>query len=194
MRLILLIGLVLVASPVAAAGISLGKANYGGPGCPQGTAAVVLASDGSSLSLLFDQYEVSAGGSTGKGFDRKSCNLAIPVHVPSGRSVAVVGIDYRGFNQLSAGSTSVFSVEYFLASAPGPKFTRNFKGPTAKDFLVSNKLTTKSTVWSGCGADVIFRTNSSIRVKSDNGKQALATVDTQDIRAAIVYRLQWRSC
>jgi len=49
-------------------------------------------------------------------------------------------------------------------------------------------------VWSACGADVNLRTNSSIRVQTKQNKEALATVDSQDVSAAIVYQLQWKQC
>ncbi|NHZ66841.1 DUF4360 domain-containing protein [Massilia genomosp. 1] len=99
--------------------ISLGTPGYGGTGCPAGSVSATLSPDAKSLSLLFDQYQISVGGETGKTFDRKSCNIAIPVHVPSGMSVAVLKIDYRGFNKLPALATSQFNVEYFFAGTRG---------------------------------------------------------------------------
>ncbi|WEZ85856.1 DUF4360 domain-containing protein (plasmid) [Rhizobium sp. 32-5/1] len=60
--------------------------------------------------------------------------------------------------------------------------------------MISNKLVADALVWSPCGTDVNLRTNSSIRVNTTRGQEAMATVDTQDVRAAIVYRLQWRTC
>ena len=80
--------------------IALGEPGYGGTGCPAGTVDVTLSPDAKSLSLLFDEYQVSVGGSSGKSFDRKSCNIAIPVHVPQGLSVSILKIDFRGFNHL----------------------------------------------------------------------------------------------
>jgi hypothetical protein len=41
---------------------------------------------------------------------------------------------------------------------------------------------------------VNLRTNSSIRVTTTGNKQALATVDSEDVNAAIVYLLQWKQC
>ena len=174
--------------------ISLGEPGYGGTGCPAGTAATVLSADRKSLSILFDAYYVEAGGSTNKSFGRKSCNLAIPVHVPQGLSISVLAIDYRGYNNIPSGAKSVFSVEYFFAGSTGPKFTKTFNGPKNADYLISNKLTASSIVWSACGADVNLRTNSSIRVNTTGNKEALATVDSEDIKAAIVYQLQWKTC
>ena len=96
----------------AQGGLSLGRPAYGGPGCPQGTASAQLGGDG-SLSVRFSRFNVAAGGA--RSFDRKACSLAIPVRVPAGRSVAVLSVAYRGFNDLSAGGKSVLSVESFRA-------------------------------------------------------------------------------
>ncbi|WP_113247475.1 DUF4360 domain-containing protein [Pararhizobium sp.] len=183
-----------VASTAYADDISLGVPGYGGSGCPSDSVSATISPDGKALSLLFDNYVVEAGGETGKSFDRKTCNVAIPVHVPQGRSVSVLAIDYRGFNQLPRGARSQFNVEYFFAGARGPSFTQTFTGPREKDYLISNKLVADALIWSACGEDVNLRTNSSIRVNTTKNKEAMATVDTQDVKAAIVYKLQWRTC
>lgn len=175
-------------------GLQLGTPTYGGTGCPQGTASAVLSSDRTSLSIFYDQYQAAAGGSTGKTFDRKSCNLAIPLSVPSGYSVSVLTVDYRGFNHLPTGARGYFNVEYFFAGGQGPTFTRTFNGPVTDDFFVRNTLTAATTVWSACGQDIILRTNSSIRVTTTAGRAAEVTVDTEDVAAALIYRLQWRRC
>ena len=99
----LLSAIALVTSTAAFAdSIQLGNPEYGGTGCPAGTASVSLSPDNSAISILFDQYVVEAGGA--KAFDRKNCNIAVPVHVPQGFSVSVIAIDYRGFVQLPAGA------------------------------------------------------------------------------------------
>ena len=189
-----LASLALVAPVVAQDDISLGEPGYGGTGCPSGSVSATLSPDAKSLSLIFDEYTVEAGGETGRSFDRKSCNVAIPVHVPEGYSVAVLAIDYRGFNHLPSRASSQFNVEYFFAGTRGPAFRRTFYGPLDSDYTIHNELVAQSMVWSRCGEDVNLRTNSSIRVSSPSGGHAMATVDTQDINAAIVYRLSWRKC
>jgi hypothetical protein len=199
MKKILAIAALLVASSFGGAaqaqqGITLGLPGYGGTGCPDGSASVTLSPDATSLSILFDEYYVEAGGSTNKSFDRKSCNIAIPVHVPQGLSVSVLAIDYRGYNNIPTGARTTFGVEYFFAGARGPVFNKTFNGPLDKDYLIQNKLQASALVWSKCGADVNLRTNSSIRVQTSQNKQALATVDSQDVSAAIIYQLQWKKC
>src|SRR3954467_5616314 len=87
--------LLLATTQVQADDIRLGQPAYGGTGCPGGSASVALSPDQQAISILFDQYVAQAGGSV--AFDRKNCNIAIPIHVPQGFSVSVLAIDYRGF-------------------------------------------------------------------------------------------------
>lgn len=182
------------AVPAHADDISLGVPGYGGSGCPGGSVSATLSPDGKALSLIFDEYIVSAGGMTGRSFDRKSCNVAIPVHVPNGYSIAVFSVDYRGFNQLPARAMSQFNVEYFFAGSRGPAFRRSFYGALQSDYFINNQLGVESLVWSPCGADVNLRTNSSMRVNTFNNAEAMASVDSQDVSAAIIYRIQMRRC
>lgn len=174
----------------AQSGLRMGKASYGGTGCPAGTAAVTLSADKKSLSLRFDRYQVAAGGS--RSFDRKSCNLAIPLSIPQGISVSVVAVDYRGFNRLPAGAKAQFRAEYFFAGGRGPVLTRAFDGPLQGRFALSDTIAAE--VWSACGADVILRTNTSLRVSTSAARAASSSVRSEDIKTAIVYRLQWRNC
>ena len=186
--------LALTSSVAMADDISLGVPGYGGSGCPAGSVSATLSPDQKALSLLFDQYQVAAGGTSGVSFDRKSCNVAIPVHVPQGVSVSVLAVDYRGFNHLPIQGTSQFNVEYFFAGGRGPAFRKSFYGPLDSDYLISNKIVAEGLVWSGCGVDVNLRTNSSMRISTNNNAEALATIDSEDINAAIIYHLQWRTC
>lgn len=175
--------------------IRLGTPSYGGTGCPAGTASVSLTDDAKTLSILFDQYVVEAGRAAGKRIDRKSCNVAIPVHVPGGYSVSIIKLDYRGFNSLPEGASSTFNVEYFLAGSRGPAFSRTFRGAQDKDYLVSNVLAAEAVVWSPCGTDVILRSNSSLMtITNSRMEQTLSTLDSVDIDAGIIYQLQWRRC
>jgi hypothetical protein len=198
MKKILAIAALLIGGSFAGASyaddIALGEPGYGGTGCPDGSASVTLSPDAKSLSILFDEYYVEAGGETNKSFDRKSCNIAIPVHVPQGLSVSILQIDYRGYNFIPSGARTTFGVEYFFAGVRGPTFNKTFNGPVDDDYLIRNKLQATALVWSACGADVNLRTNSSIRVQTRQNKEALATVDSQDVSAAIVYQLQWKQC
>jgi len=55
--------------------ISIGMPAYGGNGCPAGTASAVLSPDAKSLSLIFDQFIVEAGGGN-RSLERNSCSYS----------------------------------------------------------------------------------------------------------------------
>ena len=146
---------------MAQSGIRLGSPSYGGSGCPAGTASVTLSPSEDALSILFDAFSASAGSSTGKRVDRKSCNLSIPVTIPQGYSVAVIQTDYRGFNFVpSSGAYTRLNTEYFWAGIRGPMFSKLFTGPQNRDFTTSNGIIAESLVWTPCGASVNLRVNS----------------------------------
>jgi hypothetical protein len=171
--------------------IQLGYPAYGGNGCPSGTASASLSPDGTSLSIIFDQFLTEAGPAAGRTIDRKSCNIAVPVHVPNGYSIAVLAVDYRGYVGLPRSASARLQAEYFFAGMRGPRFVEDFIGATDRDYTFSNELGVESMVWSPCGADVNLRVNASMMVRNTNRSlDAIATVDSADINAGLVYHIQ----
>ena len=174
--------------------IQLGVPGYGGNGCPANTASVTLSDDKKSLSIIFDQFIVEAGGMN-KTLERKSCNIAIPVHVPQGLSVSVINVDYRGYVSLPNQASARLTAEYFLAGSLGPRFDKTFTGRTDSDYTFKNDIGIQAQVWSPCGADTILRVNAAMLVKTNRyNDEAMATVDSADFKAGMLYKLQWRSC
>lgn len=173
--------------------IRLGQPAYGGTGCPAGSASVTVSPDASALSILFDSYIAEAGN--GRSMDRKSCNISVPVSVPSGYSVAVIQVDYRGYNYVPRGGQARFDAEYFWAGARGPRVSRTFMGPVDDSYTISDGLIASTMVWTPCGANVNLRVNTSMMARSNaRGEQTLATVDSADISSGLIYHLQWRRC
>ena len=173
--------------------ISLGVPSYGGTGCPGGSASVSLSPDRKAVSILFDRYVVEAIGRYRT--ERKNCSVAVPVNVPQGRSVSIFKVDYRGFNSLPFGAMSQFSVEYFFAGASGPSYTRTFTGALTGNYTLTNTLAASAVIWSRCGEQVILRANTNMLVRSnDRGDQAMATIDSADLRSGLIYHVQWRPC
>jgi hypothetical protein len=179
--------------------IRLGIPGTGGTGCPAGTVSATLSPDQKTLSLIFDQYVVQAGGQSGQRIGRKNCQIALPIHVPQGYSFSIIQMDYRGFNALPAGASSQFNVEYYLAfpgsPVSGPRYSKRFMGPLNNDYLISNQVGVSSVIWSPCGADLNLRTGTSMMVTANNAMEdAMSTVDSIDAKGSILYQLQWRRC
>lgn len=175
--------------------VRLGDPEYGGTGCPAGTAGVAISPDAKSLSMLFDQFVVESGGTTGKQLDRKTCNIAVPVHVPQGYSISIFQIDYRGFNSLPYGGYSRFNVEYFFAGTQGPSYQHTFNGALESQYLLRNTVAAPSVVWSPCGQSVILRANTGMLTHTNAQNDATySTVDSVDVASGLLFNLNWKTC
>jgi len=196
MKSILVAATFLALSHTAQAQISLGQPAYGGTGCPAGSASATLTDDGSVLSVLFDQFTVEAGNTTGRRLDRKICNLRIPVNVASGYQVALLAFDYRGFLALPWGASAVLDTTYAYIGQPKPvRFSKTFRGGTQENYSVINELISTTVTWSPCGRQVMLEASAAMRVQSNSAmQQAQATVDSLDVTAGLLYKVQWRRC
>ncbi len=184
----------MISAQAWAGGMKLGQPQYGGTGCPAGTASVTLSPDETELSVLFDNYMAEAGSTTGRRIDRKSCNLAIPVQVPQGYSVGIFKVDYRGYDAIPRGGSGRFDTEYFWAGSRGPRISKVFN-PGQGNFTLTHELLATTMVWSACGDSVNFRINSSALAQSNSaGDQAMVMIDSADVSSKMVYHLQWRRC
>lgn len=173
----------------------LGYPGYGGNGCPAGSASVTLSPDYSALSILFDSYMAEAGGNSYRTLDRKSCNIAIPVHVPQGYSVSLFRIDYRGFASIPQGGRGAFRAEYFWAGIRGPDFLVSRTEPYSGNFTLTDELEATSVVWSRCGQSITLRVNTSAEIATNQfNDQAMLTIDSADVSSGLIYHLQWKRC
>ena len=195
MKKLLIVAATICTNMAFADDLRLGMPAYGGNGCPNGTASAVLSPDQKTISILFDRYSVEAGRASGRDMDRKSCNVAIPVHVPNGYSISLFQIDYRGYNNLPRGAYSRLQAEYFFAGQRGPVYEKTFNGSLNEDYNFSNTVGAQAMIWSPCGAETNLRVNSSLMTQTNSSKQqTLSTVDSADIRSGLVYHVQMRRC
>jgi hypothetical protein len=190
----------MISTAALAQGLQIGQPQTGGNGCPQGTVSATVDPSGQAVSFLFDQYIAEAGGITGKRLDRKSCNIAIPIQVPNGYSVALLKVDYRGYNLVPVGGQNRFEVEYFWAGSRGPRISQTFRAPSYnrpldESFSVTDQLIATTVVWSACGESVNFRINSSMTAQSNSSmQQAMAILDSADVSGELKYHFQFRRC
>lgn len=194
--LLVLSAIVMATASAEASRITLGEPAYGGNGCPAGSASITVTGDGTTMSVLFDSFAAEAGNTTGRRVDRKSCNLRVPVRVPNGYSMALIGVDYRGFNAVPGnGAYNDFRAEYFYAGSRGPVFQQRFRGPLADSFQITNNLIASNLIWSACSKEVIFSINASATSMSNaRMDQTMMIVDSIDISAGMLYHFQLRRC
>ncbi|MCK5727206.1 MAG: DUF4360 domain-containing protein [Thiotrichaceae bacterium] len=194
----------LVASQSATAGdLKMTKVGYAGNGCPSGSADVSIAPGGKAVSVLFDEFYAEAGINN-RTFDRKKCDISITMKIPRGFSISLVNADYRGFIELPKRASAVFSREYFFAGTRGPRFVNRWNGSRSEEFFKKDRLAVWAHTWSPCGANVILRAKTAIKVKTRRNQQAMAGVDSVDVKSdtivhhrgphALDFRLRWKPC
>ncbi|MCK5897329.1 MAG: DUF4360 domain-containing protein [Cocleimonas sp.] len=150
-----------------------------GNGCPGNSTSHAITPDGTTLSILFDKYVAEPGN--------KSCNIAIPVHVPNGFQVSTLKADFRGFVE----GRAELRRSYFFAGQSGPSKRNKLSSRGGKDYLLRDNLLLISNNWSKCGEDVNLRINSRIRTKN---KRSFVSVDSLDLKTGMIFKIQYRRC
>ncbi len=150
-----------------------------GSGCPAGSSDFAITPDGATLSILFDSYIADPGN--------KSCNIAVPVHVPNGFQVSNMTADFRGFVE----GRAELRRSYFFAGDRTPTIKTPLYKRNGDDYTVRDDLMLMSESWSRCGQDVNMRINSRIRTKN---RYSSISVDSLDLSNGVVFHLQYRRC
>jgi hypothetical protein len=184
----------ITSSMANAAIIELGQPVYGGNGCPKGSTDVFFNEDKSEILLKFSNYITEAGGKLGK-LARKTCNVAIPIHLDRLYQISLIDSSYMGFVHLPKKATAIFSAETFLPGAIGEKNIKQFSGKIEQDFLLPSEISIKNLAWSPCTSDTLLRINTSMVVQSNRKNEtSMAIIDAAALDAGITYHLALREC
>jgi Domain of unknown function (DUF4360) len=165
---------------------------YFGSGCPKGSLLVSIpdfpGQEKTTVTVLFSEYIAATSGSTTRA--RKSCNMALPVHVEPGLSVGIFKVDYRGNAYVPSSLATTkpyasFNAEYFFAGQRGPIKSRTYRG-TATQALEKEIFETDTVgaiAWSECGGTTNFRIQTSLlayKPKASDTDVSIA-LDSKDI-------------
>ncbi|MCK5903100.1 MAG: DUF4360 domain-containing protein [Cocleimonas sp.] len=151
------------------------SAAIAGSGCSAGTTQYTIDPNGTRLRVNFDNYFTES--------DNKSCNIAIPVHVPSGFQVASVSARFSGH---SKGQTEL-RYSLFVAGDPTSGKKKVFSSDQRKGYLVDDTKILQAR----CGEDIMVRLNSRIRTQND---QSRIQVGWSKKKEGLVLQLQYRQC
>jgi hypothetical protein len=169
-------------------------------GCPEGSYSIVVSPDGTTLSILFDQFILEGRDRTVSWTQRKVCRISSPLNLPENYSIGVYNVDYRGFTKLFAGQETELGVQYFLGprdNQHGRFFRRKIKGPQEGDFLFTEAVGAGQMKRAGCGAGAMLNVNITLSLDGDMRiGDAMASLDTTDVApgGALVYHLNLRKC
>lgn len=169
-------------------------------GCPEGSYAIVMSPDGTTLSILFDQFSIESSAISGSGMQTKVCRISAPLNLPENYSIGVYKVDYRGFAKLAVKQQTELHVQYYLGphdNERGRVFKRKVKGPYEDDYLFTETIGAGQMKRVGCGSAA--RLNVGITLSLDDDRQAgqtLVSLDTTDAApgGALVYHLNLKKC
>lgn len=165
--------------------INPSEITYGGTGCSAGEAQI--KSLGTLTRIRTDELMVKTGVDD-PAVNRKSCNLSIPVQVPSGYQIALPTIQVRGKVDLNDNSNARLDTEVFFAGQAGVKQSETFQGGLQKRFKLN--FSANNNAWSACGESVNVRVNLGLVVRSARGQTDQGMITS--IR--IPTNLQVRAC
>jgi hypothetical protein len=169
-------------------------------GCPEGSYSLVLAPDGTTLSILFDKFTVESHPGSGIAGQRKVCRISAPLKLPPNRSIGVYKVDYRGFAKLAAKQETELDINYFLGphdNLHGRVFKRKIKGAHEGDYFFTETIGAGQMKRVGCGAAAVLNVGITLDlVDAGEAGEAMASLDTADAakRGAMVYHLDLKDC
>ncbi len=169
-------------------------------GCPAGSYSLVMSPDGTTLSIMFDQFTVASSGASVSGMQRKVCRISAPLNLPADYSIGVYKVDYRGFAKLAAKQESELDVQYFLGprnNQHGRVFKRKIKGPHEDDYLFTETIGAGQMKRVGCGTAAVLNVSITLGLDGNlSAGEAMASLDTTDAvpGGALVYHLNLKKC
>ena len=177
--------------------VSINGATFSGSACPEDSGEVVVSSDNKSISVLFDEYIVEAGGDAGL-VNRSKCDIAISLDIPEGYKAILMDADYRGFVDLTEDSLAEFTRQYFFAGGESEIFKDSWTGKLENvDITLPDRLGANGGALAECGEDVILRSKTSLYASVPHvGEAAIIAIDSLDFKstAQFDYHLDYVVC
>ncbi len=189
--------LVLIASQAEARGWR-DKGTIVSNGCAAGTYSAVTSPDGIAISILFDNFSITAPAGADRGIERRTCNVAVELDIPQDHSLGVYRVDYRGFARLSAGQRSHLNVEYSVGSSDKRRrHSGKLQGEYDGEFLFTEKIGRGLMKRLGCGGDTVLNVAAVLELQTRrepaDSMVALDSIDGASERG-LTYHFDLRKC
>ena len=165
--------------------------------CAAGTYSVVNSPDGSTLSILFDNFLINAAAGSGST-SRISCSIQVPLNLPDGYSLGVYKVDYRGFAHLSANQLAELFVDYtFGTRNKSRNYHRKIKGVYDGDFIFTETIGAGLMKRVGCGDDAVLNVTAALELNTTpQPGEAMVALDSVDgtPKGGLIYRFDLKKC
>lgn len=161
-----------------------GSVTYGGTGCPQGSLAYEISSDGTAMTVFYDKFVAALGpGANGSAYARRNCQLTIPIKVPNGFTYGVTSIDYRGYSDIvDSGVTATQTAQYRFQGYGSQRLTSQIQPDDGGYWQISDVIPMASVNFKPCNVDRTLIVNDDIWLRNNGG--ALTTLNTVGMDSA----------
>jgi hypothetical protein len=166
--------------------------------CQGGTYSTISVSENGTISILFDNFQISTPAGFQKSVETRSCNVQVPLNLPQGYSLGVYAVDYRGFTHLADKQQMELSVGYSVGRRNGGRgFRRRIRGVYEGEFAFSDTLRPGILKRIGCGEEAVLSISATLELKT--GKKtpdAMVVLDSIDgaTPSGLVYRFDLKKC
>ena len=165
--------------------------------CGGGSYSIVNSPDGTSVSVLFDNF-TAQGGQAVAGTARTRCAVRIPLNLPAGYSLGVFRMDYRGFAHLETGQIAQLSVDYNAGgTGRGRNYHRALPGAYDGDFVFGENIGAGLMRRAGCGEEAVLSLAATLTVRPNGGSpEAAITLDSIDAsaRSGVTFFIDLKKC
>jgi len=194
-----LLGTPLYSEPAPTEKIKIDLVTVIGSGCPSGTTAVAVAPDNTAFTVTYSNFLSQVGVGAKSTDNRKNCQLAVQVHVPTGFTYAVVKADYRGYANLVKGAYGVTRNNYyFQGMSETARMSHRYNGPLDDNWQATDEADIASVEWAPCGALRYLNINTELRVYGGTSDLTKTTsymsMDSTDATISTLYHMAWRKC
>lgn len=171
-------------------GVSVQSITGGGPGCADpGSLAVVIAADGSSFLVIFDDMLLQHP--PGPPVKHLNCVANVKIQAPEGWRFSVSTVSTRGYAYLSDRHSARIASKYFFSgSPPGGMRTSSLSGPYDDTYVFTDEIA--PTGWSKCGGDSIFHIHTQLTLSVVHNRDDAAYLNAETVDGKLEKRLYWR--
>lgn len=164
-----------------------------GTGCPAGTWRSEVSEDGTTFSIVFDEYQASVG--PGAAFSIEDCTLGI--QLAPGSSYAVESFTYRGDASLAAGQRATFSANYWFQGTPAENraIGSDLTGPLDNPFMFDDAPAVEELQFAPCGVERDLNVTTRVVLRNAPGGSSAGSLVLDSAEGAgLEIKLAQRGC
>ncbi len=152
---------------------------------------VVPSPDGTSITVLFDNFTASTPGNPWV-----SCPVNIPLNLPAGYSLGVYQMDYRGFVHLETGGTARVAIDYGLGKSQPRRHVQTIDKATDGDFTFTERLGPGQMKRAGCGETAAINLTATLMLprKSVTGESQLTLDSIDGAGRGVTFKVDLKPC